>query len=86
MLASAPVPTKRKEKEKESRTHMRIRNAATTVTIFIINCFRENSNDLQTRRKDGICGRAISMTNSSPPGQSFLRAKAAANETSTPAK
>ena len=86
MLCSLPAPTYSKEKEKESSTHMAMRNAATTVTIFIINCLTENSNDFAASRRDGSCGCASSRTNSSPPLSMPHRASAAARDRSTPAR
>lgn len=85
MLCSLPAPTYSKVKEKESRTHMTMRNAATTVTIFIINCLTENSNDFAASRREGNCGCASSSTNSSPPLSMPRNAKAAASDKSTPA-
>ena len=85
MLCSLPAPTYSKEKEKESNTHMTMRNAATTVTIFIINCLTENSNDFAASRREGNCGCASSSTNSSPPLSMPRNAKAAASDKSTPA-
>lgn len=83
MLFSLSAPTYSKVNEKESANHKTTRKAATTVTIFIINCLRENSNDFAATRRRGRCKCAISRIKvSSPP----RRASAAPNAMSTPAK
>ena len=86
MQPAPPSPTYRKEKSKESRHHMTTRTAETTVTIFIINCLHENSNDFATCLTDGNCKCAISMASPSSAGRAVFRASAAANASATPPK